>query len=56
MTQEVECLPSKHEALSLNPGTTKKKKKEFKANLGFIGRPHLKQTKQMKQEEKKMCA
>jgi hypothetical protein len=24
MTQVVECLPSKHKALSLNPSTTKK--------------------------------
>jgi hypothetical protein len=26
----VECLPSKHEALSSNPSTSKKKKKEIK--------------------------
>jgi hypothetical protein len=27
MTQEVEYLPSKHEALSLNPSSSKKKRK-----------------------------
>jgi hypothetical protein len=30
MTQVVECLPSKHRALSSNPNTAKKKKKEEK--------------------------
>jgi hypothetical protein len=28
MVQVVKCLPSKHEALSSNPSTTKKRKKE----------------------------
>jgi hypothetical protein len=28
MNQEVECLPSKHETLSSNPSTAKKKRKD----------------------------
>jgi hypothetical protein len=40
--QVVECLPSKHEALSLNPSATRKKDQNYKndraKNLRRIGR------------------
>jgi hypothetical protein len=38
MTKVIECLSSKQEALSLNPSTTRKKRKEKAGALTFVGK------------------
>jgi hypothetical protein len=43
ITQAVECLLCKHEALNSNPSSTKKKKKAFEWDLGDVS--HVTQKK-----------